>query len=115
MNKYKFIPVNNAILVEPIKEDEFLKRAGINTDDEKKVGSLFMPGDVSNKDKHGMVNYAKGEVVKINTTESDIPFEVKVGDTIVYNVEAVLLNDHFGEPSLSMVKYNDILALLREE
>ena len=111
--EHNFIPVNQSVLVEPIKDDEWSKEIGINPDEDPVIGSLVIPKDVAAKDKHGMVNYAKGVVSKINETEEH-PFELKIGDTIVYNIEGVILRDPLGEPTLVKVAYSDVIVVLRK-
>ena len=112
--KYEFIPVNQSILAKPMKEEDWLKLAGVDPDEEKKVGSLVLPKDVTNKEKYGMVNYAKARVIKVNDTE-DAPFDVKINDVVMYNAGATILRDAFGDPSVEMVQYKDIIILMREE
>jgi hypothetical protein len=119
-NKYEFIPVNKSILVKPISEDNYKRAIGefveetLTSINNKKIGNMYIPMDVTPKDKGVYIIYAKGIVEKINDTE-EIPFKVNIGDIVVYNIDGVLKYNQLGEPELSKVAYSDIIVLLKKQ
>lgn len=76
-----------------------------------KGGIILLEG--FDHDPDSMVVYEKGIVELVNTSEKNIPFEVRIGDFIVYNHGALVQVDKGKNEKKKTVKYADIICLFR--
>ena len=111
----KVIPVNKSALVEPISEAEYLKRLGEeNPEDlDKTTSGIFIPKAKTERNRTPVI-YQKAKVLALSDDEKP-KFDLRIGDVVVFNAEIVLKHDHTGEVVLSMVRYDDIFCILRED
>jgi len=98
MKEVKFQPLGDRVLVEPVKESEVKK------------GGIIIPDSAKEKP-------TTGEVIAIGTGKVDekgnkIPFNVKVGDTVLmpkYGGTEVKLNDK----DYQIMREEDILGVIK--
>lgn len=108
------IPVNQTVIVRCLRQQDWDVIRG-KQKGPVKIGSLYIPEGLSEEhDPDDMVVYDQGIIVTINETEKQ-PFEVKIGDYIVFNHGAVVKRDEKTGEKFKAVKYDQIICVWRPE